>query len=103
MEDNLNLFLQMEDDLNSLEKWKTNSFLSNGRRPQYFGKWKTISKFSKWKTTSILWQMEDDLNTLVNGRRLQNLTYVRRLQYFGKWMKTSTFWHMEDDLNMWTY
>ena len=27
----------------------------NGRQPQYFG---------KWKTTSIFWQMEDDLNIL---------------------------------------
>jgi hypothetical protein len=31
MEDDLNFF-QMEDDLNTF---------ANGRRPQYFGKWKT--------------------------------------------------------------
>jgi hypothetical protein len=43
MEDNL-YFFQMEDILN---------FLVNKRRPQYFG---------KWKTTSIFWQMEDDIN-----------------------------------------
>jgi hypothetical protein len=41
MEDNLN-FVQIEDDLN---------ILANGRLPQYFG---------KWKTTSIVWQMEDN-------------------------------------------
>ena len=40
MEDDLNFFLQMEDDLNILE---------NGRRPHFF-------------------QMEDDLNILENGR-----------------------------------
>ena len=34
----------MEDRLNTL---------ANGRRPYYFG---------KWKTTSIFWQMEDDIN-----------------------------------------
>ena len=34
----------MEEDLN---------ILANGRRPQYFGKWKMISMF---------WQMEDDIN-----------------------------------------
>ena len=49
MEDDL-YFFQVEDILN---------FLVNERRPQYFG---------KWKTASILWQMEDDLNILANGR-----------------------------------
>ena len=33
-----------------------------GRRPQLFG---------TWKTTSIIWEMEDDLNSLKNGRRNQ--------------------------------
>ena len=49
MEDDLNFF-QMEDNLYILE---------NERRPLYFG---------KWKTTSICWQMEDDLNILANGK-----------------------------------
>ena len=55
----------MEDDLN---------FLENGRRPQFFGKWKTTSnkimqpKTSKSKTVIFL-KMEDDLNFLENGRR----------------------------------
>jgi hypothetical protein len=42
-----------------------------------------------WKTTSIFWQMEDDLNIWVNGRRPQ---------YLGEWKTTSGFWKMEDDL-----
>jgi hypothetical protein len=52
--------LELEDDLNS---W------ANGRRPQFFG---------KWKTTSILWQngrqpqffakMEDNLNSLAKWK-----------------------------------
>jgi hypothetical protein len=53
-----------------------------GRRPQYFG---------KWKTTSIFWQMEDNLNIWVNGRRPHD---------FGKWKTTSLFWQMEDNLNI---
>jgi hypothetical protein len=48
MEDDLisffNFSSKMEDNLN---------ILANDRRPQYFG---------KWKTTSIVWQMEDHLN-----------------------------------------
>ena len=55
---------KLEDDL---------IFLANGRRPQFFG---------KWKTTSIFWQMEDDLNFLVHGRQ------------------PSLFGKMEDDLNI---
>ena len=56
------IFLKMEDDLNIFE---------NGRRPQYFWKWKTTSIFLNgrrpqyfltWKTTSIFLKMEDDLN-----------------------------------------
>ena len=45
----------MEDDLN---------IVANGRRPQYF---------HKWKTASIILKMEDDLNYLENGRRPQVL------------------------------
>jgi hypothetical protein len=40
--------LYMEDD---------NNLFPNGRRPQYF---------CKQKTTSISWQMEDNLNVFVN-------------------------------------
>ena len=48
------------------------NFLENGRRLQFF---------RKWKTTSIFRKMEDDFN------------------FFGKWKMTSFVWKMEDDLN----
>ena len=51
LEDELNGW-QMEDDLN---------FLPNGRRPPFFG---------KWKTTSIFWQIEDNLNHLLKKDNL---------------------------------
>ena len=50
MEDDLDFFLQMEDDLNVLENGRRPQFfqmenniniLENGRQPQYFDKWKT--------------------------------------------------------------
>ena len=53
--------------------------------------WKITLIFFKWKTTSILLQMEDNLNILANGRRPQ---------YFCKWNTTSIFWQMKDDLNL---
>ena len=40
---------KLQDDLN---------ILANGRVPQYFG---------KWKSTSIFWLMEDDLNPITYG------------------------------------
>ena len=51
----------MEDDHN---------FFLNGRRPTLF--WRNGRQphfWAKWKTTSILRKMEDDLNFKVNGRR----------------------------------
>ena len=45
------ILLQMEDDPNSL---------ANGKQRQYL---------EKWKTTSMFWQTEDDLDILANGRR----------------------------------
>ena len=48
-------------------------FSSNGRRPPFFG---------KWKTTFIIWQNE------------------RQPQFLGNWKKTSICWSMEDDLNL---
>ena len=63
----------MEDDLN---------YLGNGRRPQFFEKWKTKSMF------------------LENGIQPHFRNQIgRRPQLFGKWKTTSTFWKMEDDLN----
>ena len=45
-----------------------------GRRPQYFG---------IWKTTSNLWKMEDDLNFF--GKLRDDLNFL------GKWKTTSIF------------
>ena len=50
MEDDLN-FTKTEDDLN---------FFINGRRPQFF---------QKWKTTSIFGEREDNLKFWENGRQ----------------------------------
>ena len=44
---------KLEDDLN---------FFANGSRPQFFG---------KWKTTSLFWKMEDDLNLKEIGTQLK--------------------------------
>ena len=44
MEDNLN-FWKMEDDLNFWKMEDDLNILENGRRPQYFGKWKMTSIF----------------------------------------------------------
>jgi hypothetical protein len=44
MEDTLHYLVKMEDDLN---------LKVNGRRTQFLG---------NWKTTSICWQLEDDLH-----------------------------------------
>ena len=53
MEDDLICFLQMEDDLHFISNRRKLKKKSNGRRPQ---------QFFKWKTTSILFQKEDDPN-----------------------------------------
>ena len=58
----------MEEDLN---------ILANGRRPNYFG---------KWKTTSIFCQIEDSLNILVVKRQ---------------WNTTPIFCQIEDNINFW--
>jgi hypothetical protein len=71
----------MEDNLNILVK---------RRRPQYFG---------KWKTTSVLWQMDDDLNILELENNLNILENGRQPKYIRKLNSTLQFWQMEDDLN----
>ena len=71
----------MEDDLN---------FFLNGRRPQYFDKWSTISIFTN-REEIIFLKVEDDLNVIANGRRPQYLANGRRPQYFGKRKMTSIF------------
>jgi hypothetical protein len=47
----------MEEDRNILE---------NGKQPQYFG---------KWKTTSIFWRLEDDLNFLIGKAGLASFSF----------------------------
>jgi hypothetical protein len=75
----------MEDDIN---------FSGNGRRPQFFRKWKTTSFFQKkeddlnfriwkrtsifriWKRTSIVSEMKDNFKFSENGRPLHfNISY----------------------------
>ena len=64
---------KLEDDLN---------YFAMGRRPQFFG---------KWKTTSILRKMEDDHNFKLMGDYFNFL-------FFGKLKTTSTLRKMKDDL-----
>ena len=68
---------KLEDDLN---------FLVNGRRPHFFG---------KWKTTSIFGEMKEDLNLLENGGEPHlfgkcnwNLGNGRRPQFKRNWDTT---------------
>ena len=58
-------------------------FGTNDQWPQYG---------SKWKMTSIFFQMEDNLNYLENGRQPQSLLNGIWPNYFGKWKTTSIFW-----------
>ena len=59
---------------------------SNGRRPQFFGKWKTTSKCLQTEDDlnvlanvrqHISWQREDDLDILANGK-LHQFCYTGR-------------------------
>ena len=60
----------MEDDLNMFE---------NGRRPQFFGKWKTTSLFQKLKTTSIFWEMEDRLKKTIKKIMLPETLKIKAM------------------------
>jgi hypothetical protein len=53
MEKMASIFWKMEADFKIKQMEDNFNNLANERRPQYFG---------KWKTTSISWLMEDDLN-----------------------------------------
>ena len=44
------------------------NFMANGSGPQYFGKWKTTSIFWQIEDDLNFWQMEDNLNVVANGR-----------------------------------
>jgi hypothetical protein len=48
-----------------------------------FGRWKTISNFSKCMSILKIWQMEGDLNVFANGRQ-PHLENRRQLKSFGK-------------------
>ena len=50
-----------------------------------------LTVLGKWKTTSVFWEMEDDLKFWENGRRPQ---------FLGKWKTTSIFLKIEDNLNI---
>jgi hypothetical protein len=100
------IFLQVEEKLNILTYEDDLNFISsNGRLPQYFGRWKTTSilwkmednfkiyqkedtfsimtyKFSKLKTTSIFWPMRDNLNILANGRRPEYVDILKATSMF---------------------
>jgi hypothetical protein len=80
----------MEDDIN---------FSGNGRRPQFFRKWKMTSFFQEteddlnfriwmrtsifriWKRTSIFNGMEDDFKFSGNGKKLKFSENGRPLQF----------------------
>jgi hypothetical protein len=70
---------KLEDDLNCLV---------NGRRPQFFG---------KWKTTSIFLYIENKLKFLANGRQLQLFINGRQLQTVntGNNKKQKQYQHQE--------
>ena len=72
----------MKDDFKIYQMEDYFNILANVRRPQYFGKWKTTLKFSKWKTTSIFWKMEDNLNILAHGRRPQYVDILKATSMF---------------------
>ena len=70
---------KLEDNLNCLV---------NGRRPQFFG---------KWKTTSIFLYIENKLNFFANGRQLQLFINGRQLQTVntGNNKKQKQYQHQE--------
>ena len=67
--------------------------------------WKTTLIFSKWKTTSSLAQMKDNLNSFFKCKTtLFVLEYINNFQWkttwlFSKW-KTTSYLSMEDDLKL---
>ena len=74
----------MEDDL---------YFSGNGRRPQFF---------RKWKTTPIFQEMEDDLVNSTSGNRRRPQFFQEMeddLNFSGNGRRPQFFQEMEDDLN----
>ena len=70
------VFQEMEDDL---------TIFGNGRRPQFFRKWKTTSTFQEIKDTSIHQEIEDNLLLSGNGRQLEFSEYGRQLKFSENW------------------
>ena len=63
MVDDLNFFSKMEDDLIFQLNERQHQFQQNGRRPQFFYKMEDDLNFlTKWKTTSNVYKIKDDLN-----------------------------------------
>ena len=62
----------MEDDLN---------FSGNGRRPQFFRKWKTTSIFQDMENDLNILEMEDDLKFSGKRRRLKFSEHGRPIQF----------------------
>ena len=52
----------MEDDHNTLVNGRQPQYLANGRWHQLFYNGRQPECFDKLKTTSMFWQMEDDIN-----------------------------------------
>ena len=52
---------------------------ANGRQPRYFGKWKMIWMFWNWKTNSIYFQFEDNLNFLLGKASLASPGFILSL------------------------
>ena len=65
MEDSLNFCWQTEDDLNYLEIRILSHFVWQKEEDFNFSQFFIFQNPGKWKRTSILWQMEDDLNLLL--------------------------------------
>ena len=61
---------------NFFGKWKTTSIFPNGRRPKYSCEWKTTSNSFKWKTTSIFLKSEDDLRKIMQPKTIEIKTMV---------------------------
>ena len=77
LEDDPNFFMQMEDDLDFKGKWKTTSIFK--QKEDYLNllrKWKTTSISRQMKMTSVLKEMEDDLNFFIYHLHLQNDFFV---------------------------
>jgi hypothetical protein len=74
------IFQEMEGDMNFsgngrrpefFRKWKTTSFFQEMKEDIYFRIWNSTSIFRIWKRTSIIEGMEDDPKCKFSGNRKQ--------------------------------